>query len=210
MQVNNTTEEWRHVDCLPPNVEVSSMGRLRKYLNMKTTELIPQTMTNGAYAIWFQGKTYQVHRLVAEAFVPNPDPERLVMVKHKSEDKTDNRPENLEWISRVTNITRNPKWRTDTRDRVLCVETDTVYATMRSAAVATGIPQELIAEGIKQMKPVFGYSFIKIESDNLRIAGRNIHYIDYNTLCEIAFKAVSLQQGNDMIRAAIGDGWPVE
>lgn len=46
-------------------------------------------------------KNYYIHRLVAEAFIPNPN--GFETVNHKNEDYTDNRVENLEWMSRADN-----------------------------------------------------------------------------------------------------------
>lgn len=46
--------------------------------------------------------TYKVHRLVAQAFLPNPD--ALPEVNHKDEDKTNNTVDNLEWCDRSYNI----------------------------------------------------------------------------------------------------------
>lgn len=47
-------------------------------------------------------KNYFIHRLVAEAFIPNPYD--LETVNHINEDKSDNRAENLEWMSREDNL----------------------------------------------------------------------------------------------------------
>jgi hypothetical protein len=48
-------------------------------------------------------KSFTVHRLVALAFIPNPDPEKFDCINHKDENKLNNDVSNLEWCDRAYN-----------------------------------------------------------------------------------------------------------
>ena len=109
-------EEWRPVVGYEGLYEVSNTGQVRsldryvKYSNgrihlYKGKVLSPGIKPDGYLLINLccNGKhnTIRVHRLVTEAFLPNPD--NLPEVNHKDEDKTNNRVENLEWCDYVYN-----------------------------------------------------------------------------------------------------------
>ena len=55
----------------------------------------------GYRRVRLQGRTFKVHRLVAEAFVPNPY--NLPYVLHKDGNRENNHCTNLEWSSRQSN-----------------------------------------------------------------------------------------------------------
>jgi len=61
-----------------------------------------QKLRSGYQAVRTQGKNYYLHRLMAQAFIPNPD--NLPQVNHKDSNKLNNNLNNLEWISHANNI----------------------------------------------------------------------------------------------------------
>lgn len=70
-------------------------------------ELKPQIDKKGYLKIILEQNTNRkrstsVHRLVAETYIPNPN--NYDTVNHINEDKTDNRVENLEWLSNADNV----------------------------------------------------------------------------------------------------------
>ena len=101
-------EHWKAITGYEGLYEVSDLGRV-KSLNYNHTGkekiLKPQKTNNGYLRVDLckdgKLKHSKVHRLVAEAFIPNPN--NLETVNHKDEVKTNNTVSNLEWMSRVDN-----------------------------------------------------------------------------------------------------------
>ena len=98
-----------------PNYEVSNLGNVRSlnYRNTGKIQLLKAVNNGSGYLqvnLWKNGKMkhYSVHRLVAEAFIPNPD--NLPEINHKDENKENNCVNNLEFCDRKYNTnygTRN-------------------------------------------------------------------------------------------------------
>lgn len=94
-------EEWRDIEGFD-GYQISNYGRVKSLNYNKTKQekiLKPQKSTKGYLTVGLNknGKQVrkQIHRLVAEAFLENPN--NLPQVNHKDEDKSSNIVSNLEW-----------------------------------------------------------------------------------------------------------------
>lgn len=81
------------------NVKSLATGKIiKQYVNERGYKIVRLFFEDGSK------KWFKVHRLVAEAFIPNDDPERKTEVNHILAKKWDNRKSQLEWISRRDNL----------------------------------------------------------------------------------------------------------
>ena len=99
-------ETWKAIADYEGIYEVSDLGRVRSLKYGKEKILKPLKTIRGYLQVCLckdcHTKRLLVHRLVAEAFIPNT--QGLETVNHKDEDKTNNSVANLEWMSKKDNL----------------------------------------------------------------------------------------------------------
>lgn len=90
--------QWKTIEEL---YEVSDEGQIRRNGNILKTRI--DRYGYEIVTLWCNGKclTRKIHRLVAIAFIPNPD--ELPTVNHIDGNKLNNRVTNLEWLSVAEN-----------------------------------------------------------------------------------------------------------
>lgn len=92
-------EIWKKINGYG-DYSVSSVGRIRNDRTGTIRKL--QVYTKDYYSVRLNGKNLLVHRLVAMAFIDNP--ENKPDVDHINGDRKDNRIENLRWVTARENL----------------------------------------------------------------------------------------------------------
>lgn len=121
-------------------------------------------------------KTHKVHRLVAEAYIPNPHD--LPQVNHLDENKQNNCIENLQWVTAKENVnygTRSKRAGENISKSLLnneklsksivCVETGVIYPSTREAERVTGIDHSAISKCCKGTRQTCGGYHWRFENE---------------------------------------------
>lgn len=101
------SEVWKDIKGYEGVYMVSNWGRVKSLKYGKEKVIKPRKAGIGYLQVVLfkngKGKSYFVHRLVAQAFIPNPD--NLPIINHKDEKPSNNNVDNLEWCNHCYNLT---------------------------------------------------------------------------------------------------------
>lgn len=187
-------EIWKDIKGYEGLYQVSNKGRVKSLGNNKTRKekILSLKPNNKGYirvTLYKNNikKHFSVHRLVAEAFIPNPD--NLPQVNHIIDDfehRSDNRVENLEWCTAEYNSnygTHNEKLSKSLKGKkhkkhkkhkfkkqILCVETGEIFDTSRDVIDimfnGKGDLSTIRKNSRGETKSAYGYHFKYIEREN--------------------------------------------
>lgn len=218
-------EIWRSVVGADKGYEISNKGRIRSWKDPTSFErniwldepriLIPQNHRLGYIYVNLQvngrSKKFYIHRMVAEAFIPNPD--NLPEVNHDNGNKEDCSVENLYWATRAENMEharRTGLWKPEETIQkalaawetpIYCYEKDCIYACGEDAARDIGASKSLITNTCKgKIHNARGYHLCYAEEKDWLL--RNIDKIKMIEGGRKQVKAINVDTGEERIYAS--------
>lgn len=146
-----TMEIWKKIENYEEEYAVSNYGRVKRLAGYVNTEIknnskrkikekiLKQNKKRNGYLTVDLSKnniikTISVHRLVAKAFIFKK--EDKTQVNHKNAIKTDNRVENLEWVTAEENRTHakeNNLYKSNRKKKIKCVELNKIFGSSYEA-----------------------------------------------------------------------------
>lgn len=200
LEININLEIWVDIPGFNNWYQVSSMGRVRskdkrvpgRYgptHRLSKGKLLNIRKNNKEYCIvdlYDDNKkhTLLVHRLVATAFIKNPNPSKYTIVNHKSGNKNDNSASNLEWTDNSGNMLHSYRMLNHqiNSNNVSVILSDPnsgdilcSFRTIRDAARFINRDPSIVRQLIKSDKNIkYGY---KWEKSSTTIENNDIYYI---------------------------------
>ena len=167
-------EIWKPIKGTDGNYEISSMGRVRSNITNKVLKIYVNSAGYMLATFPIDGvkKARQVHRLVADAFIPNVSGKPFI--NHIDADRTNNCVENLEWCTGSENALHSFKLGISKRyahhEKAVVRSDGVVFPSVCAAARAIGVPYSYVRDVCSgKQKTTRGYGFTKkgvIENEN--------------------------------------------
>ena len=167
-------EEWRDIEGYEGLYQISSLGRVKSLRNNKTRKekILKLKKNNNGYVLvnLYKNKvmkTYQVHWLVAKAFIENPN--NYPCFNQKDDNKENNNISNLEWITYKDNCnygTRNQRIINSKKEKcfytreIYCLENNKIYNSIKQASEELNLDSSNIVKVLKgRLKQTKCYTF---------------------------------------------------
>lgn len=165
---NLRNEEWKLVEGTE-DYYISNRGRFKRRTHLGESLRSISVDPNGYCRVNIGHKKLRLHRLVAEAFLPNPD--NLPVVDHLDTNKLNNDVSNLEWVTQQENVQRASDMGLNTHGGItyaLAIDEDlncTLYNNITDCARKLGIPEKAANKTANgKQKTVRGYRVIKVKT----------------------------------------------